>query len=473
MDRETLEQRVVRFIQEHHLALAGETMVVGVSGGADSVCLVHVLWQCQRELGVKLHVAHLNHQLRGAESDADARHVSELASCLNIPSIIECCDVAAYRDQKHCSLEEAAREMRYKFMAKVAGVAGASRIVVGHTRDDQVETILMHLLRGTGVAGLRGLQPQSSIRCSEDGDKVTIVRPMLEITREDVLSYCQQHKLSPRSDSSNLSLSFFRNRLRLELLPRLKDYNPGINEALLRLAKIASDDVSFIEEQAARLWAEVVREEGVIYLNRSKVASMPPALQRQIFRLVIARQLGDLRDFGADHIETMLSFLSKPTGKRLSLPRGLTLLTEYDQLVFLPPTQASSCPLPFFESEVSLNIPGKTALPGWLVKADVVKEMADSRGSFSANLDLDSTGNKLTVRRRRAGDRFQPLGMRYAKKLQDFMVDARVPQTWRDRVPLVCSPEQIVWVAGWRIDDRFKVTETTKKVLFLEFERLL
>ena len=468
----TLEQRVINFIQEHNLFSVGDKLVVAVSGGADSVCLLHILMQCRAELGVELHVAHLDHQIRGAESDSDARYVSDLAKRLGVPATIERRDVAAYRDQEGGSLEEVAREIRYSFLAEVTGGIGASRVVVGHTCDDHIETILMHLLRGAGTAGLCGLQPRSILQCGGNGEWLEVVRPLLNVTRQETLDYCQRHNLAPRSDSSNESLSFLRNRVRLELLPVLRSYNPSIDKALLRLAGIAGDDVYFIEEQASSLWKELTREEDdVIYLDRDKMVALPRAIQRQVFRGAVKQLRGNLRDVEADHIEAMVDFLSKPAGKTLCLPDGLTLSTEYGQLV-LTSAQASTCPLPPLEGISHVNIPGETDLTGWRVRADIIQEMAGDGSGLIASFDLAKVGKELTVRQRKPGDRFRPLGMSQTKKLQDFMVDSRIPRSWRDRVPLLCSPTQILWVVGWRIDDRVKVTENTKDILRIEFERL-
>ena len=468
----TLEQRVVNFIQEHNLFSAGDKLVVAVSGGGDSVCLLHVLAQGRKELGVELHVAHLNHQLRGAESDSDAIYVFDLARRLDVSATIERRDVAAYHDQKGGSLEEAAREVRYSFLAEVARGIGTSKVVVGHTRDDHIETIVMHLLRGAGTTGLRGLQPRSVFQYSEYGGQLEVVRPLLEVTRQETLDYCQRYNLAPRSDSSNVSLSFLRNRVRLELLPVLRSYNPSIDKVLLRLADIAGGDISFIEEQASLLWKELAREEGdVIYLNMSKMVTSPRAIQRQVFRRAVKQLRGNLKDVEADHIEAMIDFLSKPAGKKLCLPDGLTLSTEYGRLV-LASAQASICPLPLLKGISNINIPGETDLPGWRVRADIIQEVVGDENGLAASFDLDKVGKELTVRRRRPGDRFQPLGMSQTKKLQDFMVDSRIPRSWRDRVPLICSPKQILWVVGWRIDDRVKVTENTKEVLRLQLERL-
>ncbi|MCX6010063.1 MAG: tRNA lysidine(34) synthetase TilS [Chloroflexi bacterium] len=474
MDRKekTLEQRAIKFIHERNLFSAGDKLVVAVSGGGDSVCLLHILAQWRKELGVELHVAHLNHQLRGAESDSDDSYVSDLARRLDVSATIECRDVAAYRDQKGGSLEEAAREVRYSFLTEVARGIGTSKVVVAHTRDDHIETIVMHLLRGAGTTGLRGLQPRSVLPYGENSSQLEVVRPLLEVTRQETLDYCQRYNLAPRSDSSNVSLSFLRNRVRLELLPVLRSYNPSIDKVLLRLADIAGGDISFIEEQASLLWKELAREEGdVIYLNMSKMVASPRAMQRQIFRRAVKQLRGNLKDVEADHIEAMIDFLSKPAGKKLCLPDGLTLSTEYGRLV-LASAQASICPLPPLKGVSNINIPGETDLPGWRVRADIIQEVVGDENGLAASFDLDKVGKELTVRRRRPGDRFQPLGMSQTKKLQDFMVDSRIPRSWRDRVPLICSPKQILWVVGWRIDDRVKVTGNTKEVLRLQLERL-
>ncbi|MBM3167500.1 MAG: tRNA lysidine(34) synthetase TilS, partial [Chloroflexi bacterium] len=323
-----LEQRVLAFIQKHDLFSTGQRLVVAVSGGADSVCLLHVLAKNRDKLGVELHVAHLNHRLRGDESDADAAYVLNLAHKLKLPVLVEQRDVAAYQRRHSLSLEEAARNVRYNFLAEVIQDVGAVRAVVGHTRDDHVETILLHLLRGSGVSGLRGLLPRTMLSFS--GKRLEVVRPLLEISRQETQEYCQRHKLRPCFDTSNESLLLLRNRIRLELLPILREFNMAIDDALVRLAGIATADVSFVEEQALRSWRKVAKvDKNAIYLDVARLKAQPLALQRQIFKEALARLRGSLEDVEASHIESMLDFLSRPAGKRLSLPDGLTLTTEY------------------------------------------------------------------------------------------------------------------------------------------------
>jgi len=516
VNKTDLESKVLDFIQRYSLILRNEPVVVGVSGGADSVCLLHVLVEWRRRLGIKLHVAHLDHEIRGVESQADAEYVSNLAGSLGIPITIDRQDVAAYRTERKCSLEEAARELRYAFFARVARKVGAQRIATGHTRDDQVETILMHILRGTGITGLCGLAPCSPIAYDSQGmslpaqapsvtkrqpSNLLVIRPLLDITREETASYCQKHQLEPRIDSSNLSPSFFRNRLRLHLLPLLRQYNPSIDQALLRLADIAKEDNGFIEQQASGLWDEVARQENnTIYLDKKQVGGLPIALQRHLLRVAVTKLAGDVRDIEASHIEAARSLLNKQPSKRVSLPHGLICQGGYDELaitrhrsVIAPPlsviaseawqSELPPCPFPPLPDEFHLKVPGKTAFPGWNVLASIVREQVSflsSRGATStsertcqnnlvAHFDLQKTGMNLCVRKRRPGDRFQPLGMNMPKKLHEFMVDAKIPRSWRGRIPIVCTPQQIIWVVGWRIDDRIKLAEASKEILRLEF----
>jgi tRNA(Ile)-lysidine synthase len=502
MNKTKLESKVLYFIERHSLISPQELVVISVSGGADSVCLLHVLVKYQKRLGIKLHVAHLNHLLRGAESEADAKYVSNLASSLGIPVTIDEQDVATYRIERNCSIEEAARELRYAFLGRVVKEVGANRVAIGHTMGDNVETILMHILRGTGTNGLCGLAPCSPIvydrqemssstetasAAKGQQGNLLVIRPLLNITREETASYCQEHELHPRVDSSNVSLSFFRNRLRLQLLPLLRQYNPSIDQALLRLADIAKEDNAFIEQQASELWNEVARQENnTIYLDKKHLASLPVALQRQLLRAPVTELVGDTRDIEASHIEAARKLINKPTGKRICLPHGFIYQGGYDEIVITSTAKQSQlplCPFPPLPGQVPLKVPGKTVFSGWNVTASIVRERTDSpssrhtlctskrtyQGNLFVDLDLRKTGTKLVVRKRRPGDRFQPLGLGMPKKLYEFMIDVKIPRSWRNHIPIVSSPQQIIWVVGWRIDDRVKTTEASKEILHLDF----
>jgi tRNA(Ile)-lysidine synthase len=363
--------------------------------------------------------------------------------------------------------------VRYGYLAEVARSIGAGHVATGHTRDDHIETILMHLIRGSGTRGLKGLQPLS--RWQSSGASLTVIRPLLPLSREETAAYCQQYRLNPCTDESNTSLTPFRNRIRHELLPQLQSYNPQVAEALLRTARIAADDLDFIDKEVARVWRRVARKQAsTVILDKPSFLRLPPALKRHLLRKAIEELLGDLKDIEARHIEEAMDILGKPAGKKISLPDGLTFTIDYDRYL-LGSDAAALSPFPVLGNDIKLNIPGKTGVPGWDIEA-IILDPPEAREKSEANdltavLDFDRTGNQLAVRRRQPGDRFQPLGMSQPKKLNEFMIDARIPQAWRQRIPIVCSPEQIIWVVGWRIDERVKVSPNTKKVLCLKFER--
>jgi tRNA(Ile)-lysidine synthase len=468
---EKLEDKVYRFIEEHNLFYPGEKVVVAVSGGADSVCLLYILNNLKPKLNISLHVAHLNHGLRNKESDNDARFVTRLTKKMGLPLTVRREGVAEYKKNKKCTLEEAAREKRYEFFADVVNKEDAECVAVAHTRDDNVETILMHILRGSGISGLRGLLPVSILQFGKEKLAMNVVRPLLLLSRAEVEEYCDYLKIKPRVDSSNMSITFTRNRIRLELLPQLRTYNPRVDEALLRLSSIADEETRFLDEQASQLWSEIVEEYGsAVSLDIKKVVHLPEIIQRQILRWAVKYLRGSTKDIESLHVEDMIKFISKPAGKTLCLPQGLRLHTEHNKLI-LSRDDVEICPFPPMEQHI-LKIPGETEVPGWMVTATVLNK-TDSRfeGNFIASLDYEKTGKELLVRSRRKGDTFLPLGMSQTKSLNRFMIDAKIPRNWREHVPLVCNPEQVLWIVGWRIDERYKVTQETKKVLRLEFQR--
>jgi tRNA(Ile)-lysidine synthase len=292
------------------------------------------------------------------------------------------------------------------------------------------------------------------------------------VSREETSAYCQHHRLKPRLDTSNLSLSPLRNRIRQQLIPLLQSYNPQVGDALLRTARLASDDLAALDEVALKLGGNITaRQERTIILDRESLIKLPVALQRHVLRAAMEKLIGNLMDIESRHIEEVMASLHRPAGKIITLPDGLVFAIEYDRYL-LGSDPAALSPLPAIEQEYTVQLPGSTVLPGWRVTADVIERQgADDGDSYTAFFDLGLTGDKLAIRSHRPGDRFQPLGMSQPKKLNEFMIDSKIPRAWRRRVPIVCSPDQIIWVAGWRIDERVKVTETTTKVLRLEMIR--
>jgi tRNA(Ile)-lysidine synthase len=469
---ESPERNVLEYIRANRLISGSRPVIIAVSGGADSVCLLHILVKLRDELGVPLHVAHLNHKLRGIEADGDARYVAGLAENLGVPFTIGERDVKVYQAASKTTLEEAAREVRYGFFAEVAELTGADSVAAGHTSDDNVETVLLHLVRGTGTRGLRGLR--NDIRWKSGEKSIRVIRPLLEISRKQTLDYCSAYNLKPRIDSTNLSPDQLRNRVRHQLIPLLEEYNERVADALLRITRGASDEHDFLDKECSRLWGTIVtKHPETVVIKKDGFRKLHPAVRRHLLRQAIEEILGNLTDIETRHIEDILGAVDMRTGKKLSLPGGLVFVVEYDRCL-LTREPAAMSQLPLLEGEYTLNIPGDTELPGWRVTAEIFKksQVKKEENYYTACFDYSAAGDTLTVRPRKTADRFQPLGMKQTKKVGEYMIDARIPQAWRPRVPVVCSPRQIVWIVGWRIDDRVKVTDDTGQVLRLAFVRI-
>ncbi len=468
-----IEGRVEDFIRRHGLAHRPEPLIVAVSGGPDSLCLLHAVNRLREPLGINLHLAHLNHCLRGPESDGDAEFVAGQAKRLGLGCTIHREDVKGRQGAHSSSLEEKAREARYEFLSKVAGETGAAAIATGHTAQDQAETVLLHILRGSGLSGLRGMREVLSQK-STTGTEFTLVRPLLAVSRQETEGYCKALGLEPRVDRSNLSMDMVRNRVRLELIPYLREYNPNILEALLRLSSSAHQDMEFIGDKVVESWDAVVTRSGAGFRLKTEIVSaLPASLQHHLIRKVLEAVLGDLVDIEYSHVQSLVELMSKPVGKRIDLPRGVTAIMEYGQCL-ITCGQPGMKGLYSIVGEQELPVPGAALVGGWEIESWLVDghDIPAGNGVYEATLDADAVGEKLTVRARRPGDGFRPLGLKGAKKLQDYFVDAKVPEAKRDQVPLVCSKAGIVWVVGHRIDEGAKVTDSTRRVVRLRARRV-
>lgn len=464
--------------------MRGKTLLVAVSGGGDSLALLYALYQAQAEFDLRLCGAHLNHTLRGDESDADAAFVAAEFRRLGMPYTLQHADVAAYRRAHRLSMEDAARRVRYTFLADAAARHAAHAVAVAHTADDQAETLLMNIIRGSGLDGLRGMQTLDSLAI--DTANLTLFRPLLGVSRAQTYAYCAALGLQPRQDASNLSLEHTRNRIRLELMPMLERFNPAAREALLRLARNAAEDADYIRAQTNAVWQDIAHQsdasegEGVIALNTQALARQHPAVQSRILRRAVQAVKGSADGITRSHILDMRRLIAGPAGRTLHLHDDILFAVGYGEAhigIGASVTDALS-PLPPIRGEHPLAVPGETRIPGWRISTSVCNAVdvnacgaiADADG-FSETLDLDCVGAALHLRGRRPGDRFQPLGMAQSKKLQDFMVDERVPRRWRDGVPLLVSRNSIACVAGWRIAHWARVTDATKRRLHLRFRR--
>ena len=470
-----LERRLLAAVERTLVGLlptlTHRRIVAAVSGGPDSMALLLLLEQLREPLDFDLHVAHADHGLRSEESREDAGFVESAARDMGLPATIGRLDVDALRAGRRMSLEEAAREARYAFLVETAAGLGASAIALGHTADDQAETVFMHLLRGSGTSGLAGMPTVSHLPASRYGERMALVRPLLDFTKAETRAYCELRGVRPREDSSNSSLEFTRNRVRLELMPQLGQYNPRFREALLRLSASAAHDLDFLEQAAgeARQTLGVELEQGGISVLRSGFVALHAAVQRHVLRLVYRELAGATKELTHRHVEDMVRLSSGRAGAWMALPGGLRFKVGYDTLRLAPagdPTAAA--PL---AGEHALSIPGETCVGEWCIRAELLphaRGIAEG-GSHIAVLDADRAGHRLCVRSRRPGDRITPLGMTGSRKVQDVMVDDKTPAAERDGVPLVVSENGVVWVVGHRLAHWARVREDTERVLRLEF----
>ncbi len=481
-----------RTIERYRLINPGDTVVVGVSGGPDSLCLLHVLAALMPGLNVRLHVAHLHHGLRGADADADAAFVAEVAKAWGLACSAEQADVAALAGQTGASLEEAAREARYAFLGRLAGDIGAQAVAVGHTAGDQAETVLMHFLRGSGLAGLRGMQPRSPfplpklsiVNCQLSIVNLRLIRPLLLVPRTDILQYCAEHGLTPRYDRSNEDMTFFRNRLRHELLPLLEDYNPQIRRVLARTATVLADDYELLRMDLLAAWPQVVVQEsaGRLVLDLAIWRRLPTALQRSVVREAIQRLRASLRNVNYVHVDNAFWLLREGrAGDRMTLPAGLELVLGYDR--FTMGDEGIELPvndLPQMDVEwLPLPVPGTLALGGWqiemtlLAAADLPPGWQDNAYPWQAWLDAGVLGPAPALRTWREGDRFQPLGMAgRSKLLAELFTNVKIPAPARQRWPLLTtSAGDIAWVCGLRVDERAGITATTQQMLHVRLSR--
>jgi tRNA(Ile)-lysidine synthase len=426
----------------------GEASLVGISGGPDSVALLSVLV----ELGWRPHICHLNHQLRGADSDGDSEFVRQLAARYDLPSSIEAVAVAPD--------EDSARRARQEFFGRVAERTGLKKLFLAHTADDQVETFLLRLLRGAGVPGLVGIWPERQL------GTLRVIRPLLKVRRVEIMEYLTARKLTYREDKSNVDTRYTRNRIRHELLPLLeREYNPAIRDVLLNTTEILRDeDFYLLHHVAQRFYMAVCQNDAV---NVKTLANYPTAIQRRVLRFWLAGDSENGPHFIFDQIEAVrYAALGNAPSAAIDLPDDLVVYREYEWV-----RKAHRKDLEPVKGNWPLSLSGETVIRELGMR--FVLEHGDEPPNPKECFDADALGEKLFVRTWENGDRFQPLGMSETKKLQDFFVDEKVPRLRRGRVPLVCTSDgRIAWVVGQRIAEPFKVRQDTRRILCARAESI-
>ncbi len=464
-----LSERVGSFLISRKLLRPDALILVAVSGGPDSLALLHLLDRLRRAGGPQLHVAHLDHGARSA-SRAEAAAVADLAGALGLPATVARRDVPALARSRREGLQAAARRARYAFLAETALAVGADAVATAHQADDQAETVLLHALRGAGLAGLRGMRPEvpwSDWAAGEQPPSANplappLLRPLLTTSRAEIEAYCRQHGLAPTRDPSNSALRFARARVR-RLLPALAAENPRVVAALGRTATLSADDYDFIQGQLDALWpALAVESPDTVSLRREVWEGLHPALQRYALRRAAGR-LG-LAELSLPQVEAARA--ARPGCRPLALGRVLRLEVDDAGLRLVRPGAPRPAAGPQLAAAELPLTPGTNPLgAGWVCL--VQNEAPATPGPWWVALDAESLDGPLLLRRRRPGDRFRPAGGRGSRKIQDFFVDRKLPRDLRDAWPLLATPGGVVWVVGLRADERSIAGAATRSTIWV------
>ncbi|MEI6787553.1 MAG: tRNA lysidine(34) synthetase TilS [bacterium] len=449
--------------------MARSHILVAVSGGADSMALLHSLHQAAKKSRWRLTVAHLNHGIRGKAAGEDAAFVEAMARRLRIPCVVGQCRVPALAKRKGISLEMAAREARYAFLARTARSVKADCVATAHTADDQVETILLKLVRGAGRGGLSGMAAQSLV------EGLPLVRPLLDVSRGEIESFLRERGLSWREDESNRDAAFLRNRVRHELLPFLeKKFNPRIREAVLRTGEVLRAEDEWMDEMAWRILRDCPSVEP------DKLSAYPLAARRRVIRLWLVQQGIPVTDLDFDSIARVEALLGRRQGsKTVELAGGWRVQRQYDRVSVKNPSSASGAEKSV--TSIRVKVPGVT-----LVKAlglritmklapGIVKTRGGGPGVFPAQATLSAEGldqGPLWMRLGKAGDRISPFGMKGSRKIQDILVDAKVPRADRARIPVLICADQVIWLPGYRIDRKWAVDDEAMMNLQVVIEKV-
>jgi tRNA(Ile)-lysidine synthase len=450
-------RKVKETIFRYQMVDPGDLCILGVSGGPDSVCLLHILHELREELEIRLVVAHYDHGLREKEDEAETRFVRRLASSMALPFESE--KASLLKEGITSSVEERARNARYAFFEKVKDRLDAQKIALGHNLNDQAETVLMRLLRGSGPSGLTGIPPFRAH---------TIIRPLIETRREEIESYLKARELPYVIDSSNLQTDYLRNKIRLELLPQLLEYQPRLIDHLGQLARIVGSDNKYLETQAEDWVAREAEQkpEGDILVPAPPFIALPRPIRSRVTRHLLRKMGKNLRRIDYGHIESvyMLAKSGMPQGI-LNLPNGLTVKRVYDKLAFMAGDTDKTVEFYYRLDGVGTYYLEEIARSITLEEAERDVDLSWPNQAWKAYLDADKLRYPLILRTLKPGDRFVPLGMNGHKKIKDFFIDLKIPSEKRASTPILVSQDKPVWVCGYRIDDRFKVTSETKRIL--------
>jgi tRNA(Ile)-lysidine synthase len=455
----TIIEKVRKTIRQHAMLQGGETVLVGLSGGPDSVCLLSVLNALKDEFRLSLFALYIDHGLRPDEFPGEVDFCRRLAEGMNIPFETLSVDVRGLSESRGIGIQEAARMLRYEAFEQKAILHKTDRIATGHHRDDQAETVLLRLLRGSGMRGLSGIPPVRG----------KVIRPLIDLRREEIMNYLRERGLSFLQDSSNLSPKYLRNRIRQELIPFLSNLNPSVVDTLSRTADVLREEDAYLDIKTTKALMRLITRKGddTVEFFLAPLENMEKVILRRALRRVIEETRG-LRGIGLEHIEEIIGLIREgKSGDRIYLPGGFRAIKGYATIEI-----TSREPVRLGEYE--LKVPGETVIKeAGIVLVATEEEEADDfgNGKTAAVFERERLCLPLRIRPRREGDWFHPFGMGGRKKIHDFFVDEKIPRDMRDAVPLLLSGEDIIWVVGYRTDERYRVREGSKGVLRIEVKK--
>jgi tRNA(Ile)-lysidine synthase len=459
-----LLKKVHETIKKYSMFSKGDNVLIGLSGGADSVCLTVILDKLKDNFNLSLYAVYVDHGLRPEETKKEQIFCRSLCEKLDIGFCVKSVNAKSYAQQEKLNLQEAARELRYQVFEEVSKKINTTRIALAHNADDQAETVLMRLLRGAGSKGLSGIPPVRG----------KIVRPLIEIERKEIEDFLIHNpelqalnsKLPFMIDSSNLKTDYLRNWIRLKIIPQLKKENPSLVYSIGRSAEILRDEDAYLENMVAKtLKGLISRKTGnSIELSLSPLKNMEKPILRRVLRKAVKEIRGTERGVDFIHIEDMINLIkNSKSGDTISLLNKIRAIKGYSTLLLTVDT-------PLKLKTRIFNVPGEVFLEekGIILKAEISDSIENTvNGKDTAAFDYENLTYPLIVRKREKGDYFYPLGFGRRKKLQDFFVDNKIPKEERDTVPIVISGRDIIWIVGYRMDERFKAKKDTKRFLII------
>lgn len=456
-------KKVLDTITKFNMIQYGDEIIVGLSGGADSVCLLWVLSNLQKDLNFHLSAIHVHHGLRGQAADDDVTFVEKLCHSLNVPLEVSYRNIKDEAKNLKISEEEAGRKARYEIFENRSNRLGGAKIALGHHKNDQAETILFNVIRGAGLKGLGGIRPVRNL----------VIRPLIECTRDEIEAFCMQHGISYQEDATNQSLLYTRNRIRLELIPYIqKNLNPNFINQMGSMSQLLQEEDDYLERQAECFLQQHLKQINLkdAYLNIDVLLELDPVIRRRAYRKVILKMGIALKDYENKHFMIIEDLLNKKTGKRIDLPYGVFVEKVYNEVSFKIKKEYEGPWLHTIEKGNGIFHIDEAEGSFELTTFANENKGEIPRNNYTKWFDYDRiNGNYLIIRNRRDGDFIKLAGLRGKKKLKDYFMDLKIPRSERDHIPILADETEVIWIVGYRISERYKVTNNTTRILQVRY----